>query len=193
VSKGLQRCDGTLSLSDYSAYLSRIRRADERTRTADLTSLRVCGQPLQGFAQGSKYRIPKRLSFLCLALCCTVLRSRWYQSGIKRSDSYSLMAGPMTRTRDLRSHNPPTSVATCCGTLQDRLIYTSFFARGCPPFLHVARSVVSAVVSSDIGYSPTLVRLIALGISPGVATLSRFSSALTSVTFSRFLASRLAL
>ena len=95
----------------------------------------------------------------------------------------------MARTRDLRSHNPPTSVATCCGTLQDRLIYTSFFARGCPPFLHVVR----LVVSSGIGYSPTLVRLIALGISPGVATLSRISSALTSVTFSRFLASRLAL
>jgi hypothetical protein len=153
----------------------------------------VITQALQGFAQVCKSRIPKRLSFLCLALRCTILRSRWYQSGIKRSDSYSQMAGLMTRTRDLRSHNPPTSVATCCGTLQDRLIYTSFFARGCLPFLHVARSVVSAVVSSDIGYSPTLVRLIALGISPGVATLSRFSSALTSVTFSRFLASRLAL
>jgi hypothetical protein len=36
VSKGLQRCDGTLSLSDYSAYLSRLWRADERTRTAFL-------------------------------------------------------------------------------------------------------------------------------------------------------------
>jgi hypothetical protein len=45
-------------------------------------SLRVIGQPLQGLAQGCKYRIPKRLSFLCLALCCTVLRSRWCQSGV---------------------------------------------------------------------------------------------------------------
>jgi hypothetical protein len=56
------------------------RRAD--SNRLPLLQLRVIGQPLQGFAQGSKYRIPKRLSFLCLALCCTVLRSRWYQSGI---------------------------------------------------------------------------------------------------------------
>ena len=150
-------------------------------------------QALQRCAGDCKCRIFKRVSLLRVAACCTVLRSQWYQIGIRASDSYSLSAGLMTRTRALRSHNPPTSVATCCGTLQDRLIYTSFFARGCLPFLHVARSVVSAVVSSDIGYSPTLVRLIALGISPRVATLSRFSSALTSVTFSRFLASRLAL
>jgi hypothetical protein len=156
-------------------------------------SFRVCGHVLQGLAQECKSCISRLVSLLWVAECCTVLRSRWYQSGIRTSDSYSLTSGPIARTRALRSHNPPTSVATCCGTLQDRLIYTSFFARGCPPFLHVARSVVSAVVSSDIGYSPTLVRLIALGISPGVATLSRFSSALTSVTFSRFLASRLAL
>jgi hypothetical protein len=104
----------------------------------------VCLRSAQGCAGGYKYPSSKGIPLLCLAEGCTVLRSRWYQSGIKRSDSYSLMAGPMTRTRDLRSHNPPTSVATCCGTLQDRLIYTSFFARGCPPFLHVARSVVSA-------------------------------------------------
>jgi hypothetical protein len=71
--------------SEYSLYLSRFQRADERTRTADLTSLPVIIHALQGFAQACKYPISKPLSFLCLALCCTVLRSRWYQSGIKRS------------------------------------------------------------------------------------------------------------
>jgi hypothetical protein len=45
-------------------------------------SLRVIGQALQGCAQGCKTRIPKGVCFLCLAPCCTVLRSRWYQSGI---------------------------------------------------------------------------------------------------------------
>jgi hypothetical protein len=29
---------------EFSAYLSRLGRADERTRTADLISLRACGQ-----------------------------------------------------------------------------------------------------------------------------------------------------
>jgi hypothetical protein len=61
------------------------KKADERTPTADLISLRVIGHALQGFAQGCKYRISKRLSLLRFAACCTVLRSRWYQSGIKRA------------------------------------------------------------------------------------------------------------
>jgi hypothetical protein len=47
-------------------------------------SLRVIIQALQGFAQGCKSPISKSLSFLCFARCCTVLRSRWCQSGIKR-------------------------------------------------------------------------------------------------------------
>src|SRR5215204_2666547 len=59
------------------------RRADERTRTADLISLRVIGHVLQGFAEAWKSSIPKRFSLLWFAACCTVLRSRWYQSGIK--------------------------------------------------------------------------------------------------------------
>jgi hypothetical protein len=48
-------------------------------------SLRVIGQALQGFAQECKSRISKRLSLLRVAECCTVLHSRWYQSGINRS------------------------------------------------------------------------------------------------------------
>jgi hypothetical protein len=45
VSKGLQPCGGTLSLSDYSAYLRQLMRADERTRTAYpllITNVRSC-------------------------------------------------------------------------------------------------------------------------------------------------------
>jgi hypothetical protein len=37
---------------------------------------------LQGFAEGCKSRISKPISFLLFAACCTVLRSRWYQSGV---------------------------------------------------------------------------------------------------------------
>ena len=58
------------------------KRTDERTRTADLISLRVITQGLQGCAGACKCRIFRRISILWLALCCTVLRSRWYQSGI---------------------------------------------------------------------------------------------------------------
>src|SRR5215207_5188726 len=55
-----------------------------RTRTADLLQLRVITQALQGFAVPCKPRISRRLSLLWVAACCTVLRSRWYQSGINR-------------------------------------------------------------------------------------------------------------
>src|SRR5215203_3319420 len=48
-------------------------------------SLRVIGHALQGFARACKSLISKGFSLLRLAQCCTVLRSRWYQSGIKRS------------------------------------------------------------------------------------------------------------
>jgi hypothetical protein len=85
-------------------------------------SLRVIGHALQGCAQACKSRISKPVSLLRFAARCTVLRSRWYQSGIKRSDSYSLRAGPIARTRDLRSHNPLTPVSECCRMLQKPLI-----------------------------------------------------------------------
>ena len=57
-------------------------RADERTRTADLISLRVIGQALQGFAGRCRTRISKWLSLPRFALCCAVLRSRWCHSGV---------------------------------------------------------------------------------------------------------------
>ena len=48
-----------------------------------LLQLRVIIHTLQGFAQGCKCRISKPYSFLRLAVRCTVLRSRWCQSGVK--------------------------------------------------------------------------------------------------------------
>jgi hypothetical protein len=65
-----------------SSHLGRIERADERTRTADLISLRVISHALQGFARACKPRLDKLVSFLCLATCCTVLRSRWCQKSV---------------------------------------------------------------------------------------------------------------
>jgi hypothetical protein len=46
-------------------------------------SLRVISQALQGVAGVCKCRISREVSFLWLALCCTVLRSRWCQSGVR--------------------------------------------------------------------------------------------------------------
>jgi hypothetical protein len=70
------------NLSKYPAHSSRIGRADERARTAFLLQLRVIIYVLQRFAWACKSSIPKLVSFPCLATCCTVLRSRWCQSGI---------------------------------------------------------------------------------------------------------------
>src|SRR5215203_3770492 len=52
-----------------------LKRADERTRTADLISLRVCGQWLLGVAQPCKSCIDKRLIVLSFAHRCRVLRA----------------------------------------------------------------------------------------------------------------------
>jgi hypothetical protein len=61
------------------------RRAD--SNRLPLLQLRVISQALQGFAHPCKSPIPKRLSLLGVAACCTELRSRWYQSGIRMGDS----------------------------------------------------------------------------------------------------------
>jgi hypothetical protein len=75
----------TLSLGalNFLRDLQAKKRADERTRTADLLHLRVMHQALQGCAEDCKCRIFRGVSFPCLAEYCTVLRSRWYQSGIR--------------------------------------------------------------------------------------------------------------
>jgi hypothetical protein len=115
---------GSTALPYLTFYLqnSTFWRTDERTRTADLISLRVITQALQGVAEACKFRISIGVSFLRVAACCTVLRSRWYQSGIRTSGSCTLTVGPMARTRDLRSHNPPTLVSRRCRMLQNQLI-----------------------------------------------------------------------
>src|SRR5918998_6648479 len=64
-------------------------------------SLRVITQALQGCAGGCKCRIFRGVSFPCLAACCTVLRCRWYQSGINTvlvatSDQKFPRVGPTT-------------------------------------------------------------------------------------------------
>src|SRR5215211_312999 len=52
-------------------------------------SLRVITQALQGVARTCKSRIFRGVSFPCLAECCTELRSRWYQSGIRSEDGFA--------------------------------------------------------------------------------------------------------
>jgi hypothetical protein len=63
------------------ATLLESRRAD--SNRLPLLQLRVIIHALQGFAHSCNSRISKGFSFLWLALCCTVLRSLWYQGGIK--------------------------------------------------------------------------------------------------------------
>src|SRR5829696_3543436 len=50
------------------------KRADERTRTADLISLRVCGQWLLSVAGVCNSRMDKGFSVPCLAHYCRALR-----------------------------------------------------------------------------------------------------------------------
>ena len=45
-------------------------------------------QALQKFAGVCNSPISKEVSFLCLVACCTVLRSRWCQSGVKRCQEF---------------------------------------------------------------------------------------------------------
>jgi hypothetical protein len=66
---------GSFHFYKYSAYLSRITRADERTRTAYPCSLRVRGQWLLDVAVVCKTRIGKGFSVLCIAHYCSVLRA----------------------------------------------------------------------------------------------------------------------
>jgi hypothetical protein len=66
----------------FTLQMATKRRADERTRTADLISLRVISQALQGLAQGGMCRISKPVPLFCLAQSWAESRSRWCQSGV---------------------------------------------------------------------------------------------------------------
>jgi hypothetical protein len=73
-------------LTSFTFYLQIAETKEPTSGLERLTcSLRVIIQVLQGFAQACKSPISKPLSFLYLALCCTVLRSRWCQSGVRSS------------------------------------------------------------------------------------------------------------
>jgi hypothetical protein len=84
VSGGLQQYAGTPSFFGFSAYL-RTRRKSRRadSNRLSLLQLRVIHQALQELAGICKSRIFRRLPLLRVAVCCTVLRSRWCQSGVK--------------------------------------------------------------------------------------------------------------
>ena len=83
----------SLLLTKPSMFVSRFlflrdlqvkKRADERTRTADLESPATSDtSSVAGVCRGLQMRIFRGVSFPCLAACCTVLRSRWCQSGVK--------------------------------------------------------------------------------------------------------------
>ena len=60
---------------EFSASLSPLWRADERTRTTHLLQLRVISQALQGFAQGCKSRIDQGCPVPSIAHYCRALRA----------------------------------------------------------------------------------------------------------------------
>src|SRR5215207_5497327 len=70
--------------SAYLAYLWAIKRADERTRTADLL-ITSDTSGVAGVCTGLQIPLSRPVPVLCLAQRCTVLRSRWCQSGVRSS------------------------------------------------------------------------------------------------------------
>jgi len=83
VSKSPSNGRGTYSIRSIRPTYRKIREPTSGLEPL-YGSLRVIINVLQGFAQGCNTRISKGVSFPCLAPRCTILRSRWYQSGIKR-------------------------------------------------------------------------------------------------------------
>jgi hypothetical protein len=59
-----------------------------------LLQLRVIIQVLQRFARACKCPISKLVSLLRFALCCTVLRSRWCQSGVNITSASAFHSRP---------------------------------------------------------------------------------------------------
>jgi hypothetical protein len=79
-------------------------RVTDGARTCTLRSHNP-SEGIAGVCSGLQIGISKRFFLLCFAACCTVLRSRWYQIGIRTSGSYSLTVGPMVCRRALRHHS----------------------------------------------------------------------------------------
>ena len=81
VSKGLESV--TPFLMSFTSYLQIAENKEPTSGLEPLTcSLRVSHRVLQGRARACTYRISKPFSLHRFALCCTVLRSRWCQSGV---------------------------------------------------------------------------------------------------------------
>jgi hypothetical protein len=120
-----------LSVIVASAYAEK-RGADERTRTADLISLRVIIQALQRFARACKTRISKPVSFLSFARCCTVLRSRWYQIGIINTLSSTFDEGILSLGQSLLKRHP--HIYPGCRSLASNR--RAYYLRAYPCFPH---------------------------------------------------------
>ncbi len=87
VSKEPHLMTRALPYRPYSAYLSQLpesRRADSNRLPLLITS---DNSGVAEVCMGLQTPISKPVSFLCLALRCTVLRSRWCQSGVTLSCS----------------------------------------------------------------------------------------------------------
>jgi hypothetical protein len=69
-------------------------------------SLRVISHVLQGFARSCKYPLSKGFSLLCLALCCSVLRSRWCQSGVNYHLCIRVTLSSASSTYESKSGKP---------------------------------------------------------------------------------------
>ena len=110
VYKGLSALPGAAPYLRLSCKCRKNERADERTRTADLL-ITSDHSGVAGVAGGCKCRIFRGVSFLWVAECCTVLRSRWYQSGIRTSDNYRLTAGPVACSRSFYRSIPTASLS----------------------------------------------------------------------------------
>src|SRR5829696_6419214 len=106
-----------MSGSEYLAHCAQIesRRREPTSGLEPLTcSLRVRKRVLPGCAQSCKPRISEPVSFLCFAPSCTVLRSRWYQNGMKisflfgsfRSEPAPLQHGELLQALDLAPEPP---------------------------------------------------------------------------------------
>jgi hypothetical protein len=108
------------------------RRADERTRTAYPCSLLVIGQVLQGCAGACKSRISKPLSLLSVTRCCTVLRPRWYQSGIINTLSSTFDEGILSLGQSLLKRHP--HIYPGCRSLASNR--RAYYLRAYPCFPH---------------------------------------------------------
>jgi hypothetical protein len=140
-------------------------------------SLRVITQALQGFARVCKCRISRRFPLLWAAACCTVLRSRWCQIGIRSRWRAPLQYSCKQGLKDGRRQdglgvvqpNPPDVLSE---------LTVSFDKILCQATQPRVPELISVSVSLVVGVSPTRLRrlhrrsgsLAGLGSRPSRAT-----------------------